>query len=94
MCVTNVSNLWRGMASRTSHASELKNWMPKHSQKKRKKKKILRHPVSSREFYNVCSQQILIRLLILTNFRLSFFVSKNKRDVRNIDVVNRVILYA
>ena len=32
-----MSDLWRGMASRKSHVSELKNWMPKHSQKKKKK---------------------------------------------------------
>ena len=29
-----VSDLWRGMASRKSHVSELKNWMPMHSKKK------------------------------------------------------------
>ena len=34
-----VSDLWRGMTSRKSHVSELKNWMPKHSQKKKKKRK-------------------------------------------------------
>ena len=34
-----VSDLWRGMASRKSHVSELKNWMPMHSKKKKKKKK-------------------------------------------------------
>ena len=27
----NVGDLWRGMASRKSHVSELKNWMPMHS---------------------------------------------------------------
>ena len=30
-----VSDLWRGMASRKSHVSELKNWMPMHSKKKK-----------------------------------------------------------
>ena len=29
-----VSDLWRGIVSRKSHVSELKNWMPKHSKKK------------------------------------------------------------
>ena len=29
-----VGDLWRGMVSRKSHVSELKNWMPKHSKKK------------------------------------------------------------
>ena len=52
-------------------------------------KKKLQSPLAS------CWQQILIRLLILSNFRLSFLVSKNKHDVgSNIDVVNRVIPYA
>ena len=31
-----VSDLWRGMASRKSHVSELKNWMPMHSKKQKK----------------------------------------------------------
>ena len=31
-----VSDLWRGMASRKSHVSELKNWMPMHSKKLKK----------------------------------------------------------
>ena len=31
-----VSDLWRGIASRKSHASELKNWMPMHSKNKKK----------------------------------------------------------
>ena len=31
-----MSDLWRGMASRKSHVSELKNWMPMHSKKKKK----------------------------------------------------------
>ena len=31
-----VSDLWRGMASRKSHVSELKNWMPMHSKNKKK----------------------------------------------------------
>ena len=26
-----VSDLWRGMVSRKSHVSKLKNWMPMHS---------------------------------------------------------------
>ena len=26
-----VSDLWRGMASRKSHVSKIKNWMPMHS---------------------------------------------------------------
>ena len=30
-----MSNLWRDMVSCKSHVSELKNWMPKHSQKKK-----------------------------------------------------------
>ena len=30
------SDLWRGMASRKSHVSELKNWMPMHSKKQKK----------------------------------------------------------
>ena len=34
-----VSDLWRGMVSRKSHVSELKNWMPMHSNKKTKKTK-------------------------------------------------------
>ena len=29
-----VSDVWHGMASRKSHVSELKNWMPMHSKKK------------------------------------------------------------
>ena len=33
-----VSDLWRGMASRKSHVGELKNWMPMHSEKKKKAK--------------------------------------------------------
>ena len=28
-----VDNLWRGMVSRKSHASDLKNWIPIHSKK-------------------------------------------------------------
>ena len=31
-----VSDLWRGIASRKSHVSELKNWMPLHSKAKKK----------------------------------------------------------
>ena len=31
-----VSDLWRGMVSRKSHVSELKNWMPMHSKNKKK----------------------------------------------------------
>ena len=34
-----VSDLWRGIVSRKSHVSELKNWMPEHSKRKKKKKK-------------------------------------------------------
>ena len=30
-----VSDLWRGMASRKSYVSELKNWMPMHSKQKK-----------------------------------------------------------
>ena len=30
-----VSDLWRGMASRKWHVSELKNWMPMHSKTKK-----------------------------------------------------------
>ena len=44
MRMKRVSDLWRGMTSRKSHVSELKNWMPMHS-KKKKKKKMHRHPV-------------------------------------------------
>ena len=29
-----VGDLWHGMVSCKSHASELKNWMPRHSKKK------------------------------------------------------------
>ena len=29
-----MGNLWRGIVSGKSQASELKNWMPKHSKKK------------------------------------------------------------
>ena len=28
-----VGDLWRGMVSRKSHVSKIKNWMPKHSKK-------------------------------------------------------------
>ena len=28
-----MGDLWRGMASRESHVSELKNWVPMHSKK-------------------------------------------------------------
>ena len=31
-----VGDLWHGMASRKSQVRELKNWMPKHSKKKKK----------------------------------------------------------
>ena len=34
--LVSVSDLWRGMASRKSHVSELKNWMPMHSKKQKK----------------------------------------------------------
>ena len=30
-----VSDFWRGMMSRKSHVSELKNWMPMHSKQKK-----------------------------------------------------------
>ena len=30
-----AGDLWRGMASRKSHACELKNWMPMHSKTKK-----------------------------------------------------------
>ena len=30
---TSVGDLWRGMASRKSHVSELKDWVPMHSKK-------------------------------------------------------------
>ena len=43
MGVKSVSDLWHGMASRKSHVSELKNWMPKYSHTQ---EKILRYPVS------------------------------------------------
>ena len=33
-----VNDLWCGMVSDKSHASELKNWMPRHSKKQKKKK--------------------------------------------------------
>ena len=39
MCVKRVSNLWRGMTSRKSHVSELKN-LSIHKKKKRKKEEI------------------------------------------------------
>ena len=39
MCVKRVSNLWRGMTSRQSHVSELKN-LSIHKKKKRKKEEI------------------------------------------------------
>ena len=32
-----VSDLWHGMVSHQSHVSELKNWMPMHSKKKKRK---------------------------------------------------------
>ena len=31
-----VNDLWCGMVSHKSHVSELKNWMPRHSKKKKK----------------------------------------------------------
>ena len=34
-----MSDLWRGMVSRKSHVSELKNWMPMHSKKSKNNKK-------------------------------------------------------
>ena len=35
-----VSDLWRGMASRKSHVSGLKNWMPMHSKTNKKKPSV------------------------------------------------------
>ena len=49
-----VSDLWHGIVSRKSHVSELKNWMPKHS---KKKKKMLRHPISKGVFVKTKGQK-------------------------------------
>ena len=49
-----VSDLWRGIVSRKSHVNELKNWMPEHSQKKKKKKNCSDIQFLPKEFYNVC----------------------------------------
>ena len=35
-----VCDLWRGIVSHKSQVSELKNWMPKHSKKKKKKPSV------------------------------------------------------
>ena len=36
--VKHMSDLWRGIVSRKSHVSKLKQWMRKHSKKNNKKK--------------------------------------------------------